>query len=92
MPTVGVTKKLLCGQVDPAEMQRGEVRRVMVGRRKWGAAIRPNVESRRPLFVSSGHLISTDSAIRLVARSLHQHRLPEPIYWADRISRRETRR
>lgn len=92
MPTVGVTKKLLCGRVDLTDMQCGEVRRVMVGRRKLGAAIRPNVQSRRPLFVSSGHLVSTDSAIRLVQRLLHQRRLPEPIYWADRISRRTARR
>jgi deoxyribonuclease V len=92
MPTVGVTKKLLCGRVDLTDMQRGEVRRVMVGRRKLGAAIRPNVASRRPLFVSSGHLISANSAIRLVQRLLRQRRLPEPIYWADRISRRTARR
>jgi deoxyribonuclease V len=92
MPTVGVTKKLLCGRVDLAGMQRGEIRRVMVGRRKRGAAIRPDVKSRRPLFVSAGHLISTNSAIRLVTRLLHRRRLPEPIYWADKISRSEARK
>jgi deoxyribonuclease V len=92
MPTIGVTKKLLCGTVNIDSMQPGEVRSVLDGRRKLGAAIRPHVKSKRPLFVSPGHLITTDSAIRTVVRTLRGRRLPEPIYWADRISRQEARR
>ena len=91
-PTIGVTKKQLCETVKIGGMQPGEVRSVLEGRRKLGAAIRAHTASKRPLFVSAGHLITTDSAIRTVVRCLRGHRLPEPIYWSDRISRQEARR
>ena len=92
VPTVGVTKKLLCGQVNLQGLECGELRPVVHQGRKLGAALRPRQTSGRPLFVSAGHLISTQAAQRLAARLLKGHRLPEPIYWADRLSRAETHR
>jgi deoxyribonuclease V len=85
--TIGVTKKLLWGQVDLAGMEPRRPRPVLDGNRVIGAAIRPTDGSRRPIFVSPGHRVSVAYARNVVARLLLGHRLPEPLYWADRLSR-----
>ena len=43
-------------------------------------------QSKNPIFVSIGHRISLDSAIRLVQSCSH-YRIPEPIRQADLLSR-----
>ena len=92
IPTVGVTKKLLCGQVDLSSLPCGEPRPVVHDGRTLGVALRPVESSRRPLFVSPGHLIDVPTAAQLVRRLLTGRRLPEPTYWADRLSRAQARR
>jgi len=47
--------------------------------------------SQRPIYVSPGHLIDVCSAARIVRQLVGPHRLPEPQYWADRLSRQEAR-
>lgn len=85
--TVGVTKKLLCGEVDVAGMLPLESRAVLDGTRRIGSAIRPSKGSSRPIFVSPGHRIGLAMAETVVRRMLFGRRLPEPLYWADRLSR-----
>jgi deoxyinosine 3'endonuclease (endonuclease V) len=43
--------------------------------------------SLRPIFPSPGHRVDVAFCERLVRRLLMGRRLPEPIYWADRLSR-----
>jgi deoxyribonuclease V len=114
LPTIGITKKLLCGQVDLKEMAAGESRPVWsekrgqvqfagtaqrVLRTNWtcplfsdqvqliGVALRPTARSLRPIFISPGHRVDVSFCEQLVRQLLHGRRLPEPIYWADRLSR-----
>ncbi len=89
LPTVGVTKKLLCGTVDIKMMTPGESRPVFLDAEteKIGAAICPKSGSRRPIYVSPGHEVDAAFCERLVLALLRGHRLPEPLYWADRLSR-----
>ncbi len=87
LSTIGVTKKLLCGQVDIEGMAPREPRAVSIEGRQVGAAIRPTSGSRRPIFVSPGHRVSRATAETVVLRLLRGRRLPEPLYWADRLSR-----
>jgi deoxyribonuclease V len=86
-PTIGVTKKLLWGQVELAGLEPRQSRPVLDGKRLIGAAIRPTDGSRRAIFVSPGHRVSVTYARNVVARLLLGRRLPEPLYWADRLSR-----
>ena len=60
LPTIGVTKKLLCGQVDMREMGAGESRPVWESEktRLLGVALRPTAGSLRPIFVSPGHRVN----------------------------------
>jgi deoxyribonuclease V len=90
-PTVGVTKKLLCGDVDLTGLAPLESRRVRYRGRAIGVALRPTAGSRRPIFVSPGHRVDLAFCERLVRSLLAGRRLPEPLYWADRLSRSATR-
>ena len=56
-----------------------------------GAAIRPTAGSLRPLFVSPGSGIDLPSAERIVRAVLTGRRLPSPLYWADRLSRKRAK-
>jgi deoxyribonuclease V len=87
VPTIGVTKKLLWGQVELAGLEPRRPRPVLDGKRVIGAAIRPTDGSRRAIFVSPGHRVGVAYAREVVARLLLGRRLPEPLYWADRLSR-----
>ena len=89
--TIGVTKKLLCGQVDIADMTPLESRPVVLEGRAIGAAIRPTAGSHRPIFISPGHRLDAAFAENVVRRLLRGRRLPEPLYWADRFSRAAAR-
>jgi deoxyribonuclease V len=86
--TIGVTKKLLCGQVEIAAMQPLESRPVRVEEVVVGTAIRPTGGSQRPLFISPGHRVDLPFAEQVVRQLLRGRRLPEPLYWADRFSKR----
>jgi len=90
-PTVGVTKKLLCGSVDLAGLGPNESRPVVLDGESIGAAIRPTARSRRAIFVSPGHRMDMATAERIVGGLLRGRRLPEPLYWADRLSRQAAR-
>ncbi len=91
LPTIGVTKKLLCGSVQLEGLRPRESRPVMVGERATGIALRATAGSGRPIFVSPGHRADLAFAERLVRHLLFGRRLPEPLYWADRLSRRAAR-
>lgn len=93
VPTLGVTKKLLYGDVDTEGMTRGEARWVMDPERphqRLGAAVK-TTERANPIYVSTGHRVALDTAVELVLQ-LSSRKLPEPIRRADRLSREATRR
>jgi len=88
--TIGVTKKLLHGKVEsPRSMPPRRGSAVRDQDEELGFAIQPSTGSDKPLFVSPGHLIDVETARDVAARLLLRHRLPEPIYWADRLSRQQ---
>jgi len=85
--TIGVTKKLLCGQCDFRGLSAGQSRPVRLDDRLIGMALRPTAGSRRPIFISVGHRVNLAFGEGLVRRLLYGRRLPAPLYWADRLSR-----
>ncbi len=91
LPTIGVTKKLLCGKVDIAGLQPLESRPVVLDDQLIGAAIRATSGSRRPLFISPGSGLNLASAEQIVRAVLKGRRLPSPLYWADRLSRQHAK-
>jgi deoxyribonuclease V len=90
-PTIGIGKKLLCGQVSLDDLPPGEARPVIHQREQVGVAIRSGKRN-RPFFASPGHGVDMQSTIDIVLRSLGRWRLPMPIFHADRLSRQEASR
>jgi deoxyribonuclease V len=91
VPTIGVTKKLLCGEVELDGLGARQSRPVVWEDRAIGVALRPTAGSRRPIFISPGHRTDLAFSERVVRRALLGRRLPEPLYWADRLSRQAGR-
>ncbi len=90
-PTIGVTKKLLCGSVELDGLRPMQSRPVLLDGEPIGVALRPTAGSRRPIFLSPGHRMDLATAEEIVRSLLRGRRLPEPLHWADRLSRQAAR-
>ena len=84
--TVGVTKKHLVGNYDQPTLTSAGEAPVYIDGQARGTVQFP-LTSSKPLFVSPGHRMDCATASRVVRDACVEHRLPEPIYWADRSSR-----
>ena len=79
--TVGVAKKTLCGTV-------GDGGAVLLGGEEVGRAMaNPRLTGGTPVFVSPGHGVSVAAAAGLAAAWFRGHRLPEPVFLADKLSK-----
>ena len=89
VPTIGVTKTHLYGQVNLQGIQFGESRDVIDPQTEEvvGAALLPTPTAGKPVYVSPGQGLSVALATRVTQMWLGRRRLPDPIYWADRLSR-----
>lgn len=84
-PTIGVAKKRLCGKFDGLADEPGSAVPLMDKGEQlawvWRSKKRCN-----PLFISTGHRVSNDSALAWVQRCMKGYRLPEPTRWADAVA------
>lgn len=92
LPTIGVIKRLLYGRVDTREMSVKETRPVRDPHTgaTIGMAIK-TAERADPIYVSVGHRVDLDTAVRLVLE-LSRRKLPEPIRLAHRRCTEAARR
>jgi deoxyribonuclease V len=89
LPSVGCAKSLLCGQYqEPIGVEAGSAVPVYDRGELVAQALRTRTGV-RPVFVSIGHRVDLDFACWLVLQCCRGFRLPEPIRWADRLSRGE---
>ncbi|XP_028311361.1 endonuclease V-like [Gouania willdenowi] len=97
LPCVGVAKNLLQVQgVAKDEQHQSQINALQKGGDSFplvttsgkvlGKALRSSDESKKPIYVSVGHMISLDTAVRLT-HSCCRYRVPEPIRQADCRSR-----
>lgn len=80
IPTIGVAKKLLYGKLDDSK----DPPLICVENEAVGAVLKTNEGK---LYVSIGHKVSLDDAIRVVRDHLFDLPLPSPLWHADRISK-----
>ncbi|MEM0344504.1 MAG: endonuclease V [Thermofilaceae archaeon] len=86
-PTIGVAKKLLCGEVGEWS---GREAPVLLAGKVVGVALRT---SSKPIYVSVGHKISLPTAVALVSRLTRKGaRLPEPLRLAHETATKYARR
>jgi deoxyribonuclease V len=91
VPTIGVAKSLLCGRLQERAADSADPPGLLtVNDRVVGAVLMPSSAS-RPLYVSPGQKIDVAGAARIARAFAFGHRLPEPLYWADRLSRAQSR-
>lgn len=84
LPTIGVAKSVLVGEYREPSARRGSGTRLVHEGRAVGRALRTR-EATRPLFVSPGNLVDSDSAARFVLSCCRRYRMPEPSRAAHRL-------
>jgi deoxyribonuclease V len=77
MPTIGVAKNLLCGEVKGEPTKKGCSEVVKLDGIIIGHALRTSVRA-KPVFVSAGHLISQRTALA-ITKKVSRLKLPEPV-------------
>jgi deoxyribonuclease V len=76
-PTLGCAKSVLVGKYDEPDPARGSWTKMIDKGEVVGAAVRTK-NNVQPIFVSPGHLIDLEGAIRLTLECYGGYRQPEP--------------
>jgi|Deesub1362A_J573_1020465.scaffolds.fasta_scaffold00094_63 deoxyribonuclease V len=87
VPTIGVAKKLLCGEV-LGEIKVRKPIPIIYQKNKVGYAFKPK-KGVRPIYISPGHKISLDSALKLTISCIRDYKLPEPIRLAHLLANKK---
>ncbi len=85
VPTIGVAKKRLCGRFEPLGDEVGE-KQPLIDKGEQLAWVWRSKKRCNPLFVATGHRVSTDTALLWVQKCMAGYRLPEPTRWADAVA------
>jgi deoxyribonuclease V len=85
LPTIGVAKSRLIGTHDAVPRQKGKWVPLMDKDETIGAVLRTRRDV-RPLYVSIGHRVSLETAVRYTLGCVTRYRLPETTRWADRLA------
>jgi len=85
LPAIGCAKSRLCGEHGAVPPQRGGWVPLVDGEEIIGAVVRTR-SNVRPVYVSIGHRVDLDSAVRVVLFCCARYRLPQPIRWAHQIA------
>ncbi len=85
IPTLGCGKSRLVGSYKVPGRLKGSVEPLMYKDRLAGAVVRSRTNV-KPVFISPGHLISLDNAVKLALKSCSRYRLPDPVRTAHNLS------
>jgi deoxyribonuclease V len=86
LPAIGSAKSRLIGDYDEPGPERGSMSPLLHHGERIGTVLRTRTGV-RPLFISPGHLVTADEAVKIILRLAARYRLPEPQRAADAISR-----
>jgi deoxyribonuclease V len=76
-PSIGCAKSRLVGEFKEPKQKRGAMRTLSLHRKKVGVVLRTR-DNTKPLFVSPGHRITIETAVKRVLEAGRGYRLPEP--------------
>jgi len=85
LPSIGVAKTLLIGENRAVPNRKGAWSPLLDDGEVIGAALRTRKDV-KPLFVSVGHRVGLETAIRWVMVCVTRFRLPETTRWAHRLA------
>ena len=80
MPTIGVTKNVLCGEGELPE-KFSQAAPLLHNGKQVGHLLKSK-DGCRPIVIAPGHRVSMRSSLKLVRRYLVNHKLPEPCWLA----------
>jgi deoxyribonuclease V len=83
-PSLGCAKSRLCGEADAPAAARGSSQPLHLDGRTLGRVVRTR-EGVKPVFVSVGHRMTLQNAVRLTLRCCTKYRLPEPTRLAHQL-------
>ncbi len=84
VPTVGVTKRKLYGEVELPEKEM-EAKPIYDGKEIIGYALKP-CKVCKPIFISPGSYLTPKTALEIVRSCIRGHKLPEPIRLAHELA------
>lgn len=85
IPTIGVAKSLLIGKHEEVPEQRGSWQPLVDRGETIGVVLRTRHKT-KPLYISSGHRVSLETAIKYVLQCTPKYRLPETTRIADKLA------
>jgi deoxyribonuclease V len=85
IPSIGVAKTRLIGEHGRVPLTKGKWTPLRDGEETIGAVLRTRAGV-KPLFVSIGHRVSLQTAIRYVMACVTRYRLPQTTRWAHRLA------
>ncbi len=83
-PTIGCAKSRLCGRHQDPGRSAGASRRLLDNDEVIGRVVRTR-DGVQPVYVSVGHKLSLEDAVRLTRRCCTKYRLPEPTRQAHQL-------
>ena len=85
IPSIGVAKSRLCGKHSEPGTKKGSWSDLYDGKEIIGRVLRTRTAV-KPVYVSIGHKISLNTAVRYVMACVTKYRLPETTRWADALA------
>lgn len=86
IPAIGVAKSRLCGVHGEPEAEKGSRTALTDKGEVIGAVLRTRTGV-KPVYVSTGHRVGLETAVRLTLACALRYRLPEPTRLADKLSK-----
>ncbi len=90
-PTIGCARKLLTGFHRPVPPGKSQYQPIIADGKEIGCAYRSK-DGVKPIFISPGHMCSSEQARDIVVRNLRGFRLPEPLRLAHLFANKFRRR
>lgn len=91
IPTIGCAKARLVGDFAEPDSTKGSLSPLIHDNRVVGSVLRTR-NGVKPIFVSPGHKIDIEGAIRVTLACLGSYRIPEPLRCADILSKKRPTR
>jgi deoxyribonuclease V len=85
VPTIGCAKSKLCGEYSEPGEEKGDSSPLRHNEEVIGTVLRTRNRI-KPVFVSPGHKIDFDKAVRYVLACCTKYRLPETTRWAHNVA------
>jgi deoxyribonuclease V len=83
-PTIGVAKSRLFGEAEENKLQEGQT--LLKDKNQVIGALVTTKHECKPIYVSVGHMVSLETAIKIVKHCTCNNRIPEPILKAHQLA------